>query len=55
MEGTGHPWGDTARSWIERRYVSLDLRFCLLGFEGGVSRILKVYSLLVNLKHESGK
>ena len=55
-EDTRHPWGDTARSWVEREssWPSLDLGFCLFGVEDGVSMILKFHSLLMNLKNKSG-
>ena len=34
--------------------ASLGLEFCLLGVEGGMSRILRTHCLLVYLKHKSG-
>ena len=44
----------TQRGHGEREREYVNLRSAFIGVEGGVPRISRVHSLLVNLKHKSG-
>ena len=51
LKGRWHAWGHTARSQVARDLeVSGDPDSAFIGVEGGVPRVLWVYSLLANSK-----